>query len=60
MLRLQVLRQPAQAQPQNPRRQIGHPARRQDDETRVVGDQMQAPKGRGRVKRMTATLAQVK
>ncbi len=41
--RLHVLRQPPQAQPQHPRGQVGHPLRRQDDEARVVGDQMQAP-----------------
>ena len=41
--RLHVRRQPSQAQPQHPRGQVGHPVRRQDDETRVVGDQMQAP-----------------
>ena len=38
-----VARQPAQAQPQDPRGQIGHRARRQDDKARVVGNQMQAP-----------------
>ena len=30
-------------QPQHPRDQVRHPARRQDDEARAVGDQMQAP-----------------
>ena len=30
-------------QPQHPRGQVRHPARRQDDEARVVGDQIQAP-----------------
>ena len=43
MHRLDVLRQPPQAQPQHPRGQVVHPARRQDDKARVVGDQMQAP-----------------
>ena len=43
MHRLDVLRQPPQAQPQHPRGQVAHPARRQDDKARVVGDQMQAP-----------------
>ncbi len=43
MHRLDVLGQPPQAQPQHPRGQVGHPAGRQDDEARVVGDQMQAP-----------------
>ena len=43
MHRLDVLRQPPQAQPQHPRGQVAHPLRRQDDEARVVGDQMQAP-----------------
>ena len=41
--RLDVLRQPPQAQPQHPRGQVAHPLRRQDDEARVVRDQMQAP-----------------
>ena len=40
--RLAVLRQPSQAQPQNPRGQVGYSLRRQDDEARVVGDQMKA------------------
>ena len=40
---LHVPRQPPQAQPQHPRGQVRHPVRRQDDEARVVGDQMQAP-----------------
>ncbi len=43
MHRLHVLTQPPQAQPQHPRGQVRHPARRHDDEARVVGDQMQAP-----------------
>ena len=42
MHRLDVLRQPSQAQPQNPRGQVGYSLRRQDDEARVVGDQMKA------------------
>ena len=43
MHRLHVPRQAPQAQSQHPRGQIGHRARRQDDEARVVGDQVQAP-----------------
>ena len=43
MHRLHVPGQPPQAQPQHPRGQVGHPTRRQDNEARVVGDQMQAP-----------------
>ena len=40
MHRLDVLAQPPQARPQHPRGQVGHP--RQEDEARVVRDQMQA------------------
>ena len=43
MHRLEVRRQPPQAQPQHPRGQVRHPLRRQDDEARVVRDQVQAP-----------------
>ena len=43
MHRLHVLRQPPQAQPQHPRGQVRYRARCQDDEARVVRDQMQAP-----------------
>ena len=43
MHRLHVPRQAPQAQPQHPRGQVRHRARRQDDKARVVGDQMQAP-----------------
>ena len=41
--RLDVLRQPPQAQPQHTGGQVRHSARRQNDEARVVGDQMQTP-----------------
>ena len=43
MHRLHVRRQTPQAQPQHPRGQVAHPLRCQDDEARVVRDQMQAP-----------------
>ena len=43
MHRLDVRGQSPQAQPQHPRGQVRHPAGRQDDEARVVRDQMQAP-----------------
>ena len=39
--RLHVRRQPPQAQPQNPRGQVAHPFGREDDETGIVGDQVQ-------------------
>ena len=43
MHRLDVLRQPPPGSAPAPARPVVHPARRQDDKARVVGDQMQAP-----------------